>query len=784
MGILQDISSKRIYIDGGFGSLCIERGIKFSETNLLSLTNKEAVIQIHKDYINAGANVITTNTFGATSLKFENYEQIIKESINCAKIAKGDRNDVYIAFDVGPTGKMLKPYGDLDFLDAVEIFRKSVQVAVNCGVDLIIIETFNDLYETKAAVLAVKEVTTLPIFVTNVYDASGKLLTGADAKTMIAMLESLGVNAVGMNCSFGPDVMLNNISEFIKYSSLPIIVSPNAGLPSLVNGKTKYSINSTNFAKYMVKIAKKGVSILGGCCGTTPKYIEKLVEKTKNIPLKPIKEKNYTIVTSQNKSVIIDKKPILIGERINPTGKPLLKNAILNGDYSYILNEGVLQEEKGVDILDVNVGVPGINESEVLEKTIIELQQVIDLPLQIDTSNVLALEKAMKIYMGKPLVNSVNGKVESMNAVFPLIKKYGGSVIALTLDENGIPNTAKERIEIAKKIISTAKSYGISKKDIIVDPLCLTITSNLNSAKITLQSVKMLNKLGIKTSLGVSNISYGLPCRDKINSNFFTLALQNGLNLAIINPFSTKMMDSYYSFNALSGFDNLCKNYINYASNNTESKDTTSKEEMTLSRAIDKGLKQQAISLVKDLLKEKKPLEIINEIIIPSLNSAGQNFEKKKIFLPELLAISETTSAVFDILKANFTKQEKSNKSIILLTVKGDIHDIGKNIVKALMESHGIIVYDLGKDVDSDKVVEAVEKTGSQIVGLSALMTTTVTSMEQTIKVLREKFPSIVIMVGGAVLTESYAKQIGASFYGKDAISAVKFVKEYYDNIS
>ncbi len=784
MSIKSDIKNKRLYFDGGFGTLCLDRGLKFDSSVELSLTNPEEVVKIHKEYIDAGANIITCNTFSANCLKYpNNYNRIIIKSIELAKKARKNRKDVYIFFDIGSLGKMLKPFGDLDFEDAVEIFKKSVKVAVKCGVDGILIETMSDSYETKACVIACKEVSDLPIFVTNVYDKGGKLLTGGDILSMISMLEGLGVDAIGLNCSFGPDAMLKLVDKFVKYSSLPIIVNPNAGLPCVKNGKTYYDISSEKFSSYALKIAKKGVHLLGGCCGTTPEYIKKTIDKTKSLPYTPPTKKDFTLISSGSKSLIIDKKPLLIGERINPTGKPLLKEAVKNQDYNYLVLEGVKQEEKGVHILDVNVGVAGVLEEEILKNAVYNIQSSIDLPLQIDTSNYLALENAVRIYNGKPLINSVNGKSESMANVFKIVKKYGGVVIALTLDENGIPNTVNGRVKIAKKIIKTAKKYGISKKDIIVDPLCLTITSNKDSAKITLNTVKKLSELGIKTSLGVSNISFGLPQRNKINATFYAQALNNGLNLAIINPFSSEILDVYYTFNTLNGFDALCKEYIGYANQIQPAISTVVDKEITLEKAIIKGLKNQALSLVKNLLKDNEPLDILNQKVIPALTKVGVLFEEKKVFLPQLLQSAETTTCVFDYLKTKINvTQNNSQYKVVLATVKGDIHDIGKNIVKVLLESHGYLVYDLGKDVSKEIILDALIKNDCKFVGLSALMTTTVSSMEETICYLKQNLDGVIIMVGGAVLTNEYSQNIGADYYAKDGLDAVKQVEKYYKN--
>ncbi len=775
------ILEKRIFFDGGTGTYLQQNGLKTGENpEMWSIEKSEIIEGLHRAYFEAGANIVKTNTFGVNKDKFANYKEIIRASIKCANRAKDGKEDRFVAFDMGPTGRMLKPFGDMDFEECVSLFAENVKVASECNIDLILIETMNDALETKAAVIAAKENCNLPIFVTNAYDRSGKLMTGATPKAMIAMLEGLGVSAIGMNCSFGPDMMIDLIDEFLQYSSLPVIVNPNAGLPEVKDGKTVYNLNADDFAKSMDLLARKGAHILGGCCGTTPEYIKTAIEKVKDIDYTTPVKKEFTLVSSYTHAVEIGKKPILIGERINPTGKKKLKEAILSGDMEYILSEGLRQAEKGVDVLDVNVGVPGIDEKAVMEKTIVSLQAVTDKPLQIDSSDKAALEGAIRIYAGKPMINSVNGKRESMDTVLPLAKKYGGVVIALTLDENGIPDTAEGRLEIAYRIINEAKKYGIDKKDIVVDPLALTVSSNADSALITLKTIELLNRDDIKTSLGVSNISFGLPNRDIINSAFFTQALAKGLNCAIMNPFSGNMLNSYYAHGVLFGIDTSCREYIAYASD-VKVSDVIEKANISLRDAITKGLKDAAEKACREEISKTKPMDIINAMIIPALNEIGEDFEKGKAYLPQLLMSAEAASAAFEIVKENIEKTDISDdKKIIIATVKGDIHDIGKNIVRVVMESYGFTVIDLGKDVDAQTILKSVLKTGAKIVGLSALMTTTVPAMEETIALLAQETPDVLVMVGGAVLTEEYAKRIGAHYYGKDAMDAVKIVNEIY----
>ncbi|MBE6588475.1 MAG: homocysteine methyltransferase [Ruminococcaceae bacterium] len=776
------IKEKRIFLDGGTGTVLQSMGLPAgTPPEEWSLSYPEKIEALHRAYFEAGSNIVATNTFGVNSLKYENCEEYIKAAIGCARAATDERDDRFVAFDMGPTGKLLEPLGDLSFEKAVEVFANNARLAEKYGADLILIETMNDSYETKAAVLAARENTSLPVFVTNVYDGSGKTMTGAAPEAMIAMLEGMGVDAVGMNCSLGPDKMLPIIEKFKKYASVPVIVKPNAGLPVSRNGKTEFDITPDEFADYMRKLTEGGASILGGCCGTTPEYIKKTVEVVADIPYTAPEKKSFTVVSSYTHAVEFGSDPVLIGERINPTGKKKVKEALRNADMSYLLSEAVGQEEKGAHILDVNVGLPEIDEVEMMKSAVREIQSVTDLPLQIDTTNKKAMEAALRLYNGKALINSVNGEEESMAAVFPLAKKYGGVIIALTIDGAGIPETAEGRVAIAEKIIARAAEYGIDKKDIIVDPLALTVSSKSDSALVTLRAIEMLRERKILTSLGVSNISFGLPEREKINSAFFTSALERGLNAAIMNPYSEGMMDSYNAYRALHGLDAGCADYISYAQNAPKAEAKAQNTEITLHGAIVKGMVKDAAVRAEKLLCDLSATEVIDNHIIPALSEIGDAFEKGKAFLPQLLMSAEAASAAFDEVKKKLPKGESDKGSVILATVKGDIHDIGKNIVKVLLESYGYAVLDLGRDVAPEKILEKVKETGCPVVGLSALMTTTVPAMAETIALLHREAPDAKVIVGGAVLTQEYADSINADKYCRDAMEAVAYVSEYYN---
>lgn len=789
-----------VYLDGGMGTLLQANGLKPGEyPENWNLSHPEVITKIHKDYYDAGSNVVCTNTFGANTLKFsqEELEAIIKAAFENAKTAKeqscrdgsNPKQDKFIALDIGPTGKLLKPLGDLDFEDAVSIFAETVKLGVKYGADLILIETMNDSYETKAALLAAKENSELPVIVSNAYGEDGKLMTGANPAAMVAMVEGMGADAIGANCSLGPKQLRGVVEELLSNASIPVVLKPNAGLPKSVNGQTVFDVTPEEFAAEVAELLQKGVRVAGGCCGTTPEYIHALTEKAFNLTPCEIAEKNITVVSSYTHAVKFENAPILIGERINPTGKKRFKQALLENDMDYILTEGINQEEKGVHILDVNVGLPDIDEVEMLKNAVCELQAVTDLPLQIDTSDVTAMETALRRYNGKAMINSVNGKKESMEAIFPLVKKYGGLVVALTLDEGGIPETAEGRIAIAKKILATAENYGIQKKDIIFDTLAMTISADNFSAMVTLRALNHIRQeLGCHTSLGVSNVSFGLPCRDAINGIFFALALENGLSAAIMNPYSADMMKTYYSFKALKGMDENCAQYIEKAdmfaatvnTSTTENKKTTEEYKSELQRAVVTGLKEKAGEITKELLKTIAPLDIVQNEIIPALNVVGQGYENKTMYLPQLLISAEAAKSAFESIKVFMSSEgEKSagKGTFVIATVQGDIHDIGKNIVKLLLENYGFDVVDLGKDVAPEIVVETVVKLHAPLAGLSALMTTTVPAMEETIKQLRVSAPWCKIVVGGAVLTQEYADKIGADKYAKDAMETVRYAE-------
>lgn len=801
MNVLEYIKENITYLDGGMGTLLQKKGLQPGELpERWNLSHPESIIEIQKAYFDAGSNIIATNTFGANCLKFDEAElkALIEAAIDNAREAKASSigiQEKFIALDVGPMGKLLQPYGDFPFEDAVKVYGKTIAIGASYGVDLIYIETMNDSYDTKAAVLAAKENCDLPVFVSNAYGEDGKLMTGASPAAMVAMLEGLQVDAIGANCSLGPKQLASVVEEYVKYASVPVLLKPNAGLPRSENGKTVYDVFPAEFAEDVANYVKQGIRICGGCCGTTPEYIEATVQATKELTPVPITDKGKTLISSYTHVVEFLDSPILIGERINPTGKKKFKEALRAEDMDYILGEGITQQEKGAHVLDVNVGLPEIDEVEMLKKVTFELQSIIDLPLQIDTTNVTAMEAALRLYNGKAMINSVNGKEEVMAEIFPLVQKYGGLVVCLTLDENGIPATAKERVAIAKKIIVKAAEYGIPKKDLIFDTLAMTVSADSTAALATLQSLHTIKQeLGCHTSLGVSNVSFGLPNREIITAAFFSLAMEQGLSAAIMNPNSAEMMKSYYSFRALHGLDENCTEYIEnigkYAVATTSASVTVASDQGTgnpaqfasdLQRAIIKGLKEQAASLTKGLLENTPPLEIVNGQIIPALDIVGQGFEKKTMYLPQLLMAAEASQAAFEQIKEKMSENPTDavvRDKFVIATVHGDIHDIGKNIVKLILENYGFQVYDLGKDVPPEKVVEKVLEVQAPLVGLSALMTTTVPAMEETIKQLRKAAPFVKVVVGGAVLTQEYADSIGADFYAKDAMATVRYGME------
>lgn len=792
MNIKEFIDNNILLLDGGMGTMLQKEGLSAGEcSEEWNISHPQTVTAIHKAYFDAGSNVVSTNTFGVNALKYsdEKLRELIHSAVdNCKKaadISEGSQ-EKYIAFDIGPTGKLLKPYGELDFNDAVEIFAKNVKIAAECGVELIFIETMNDSYETKAALLAAKENCDLPVFVSNAYSMDGKLVTGATPAAMASMLCSMGADAVGANCSFGPKQTLNVIKELLDFSTVPVIMKPNAGLPSFENGKTAYDVNAAQFAEDIKQALSEGVHIVGGCCGTTPEFISYVRKVIDNMqPVKKCIEKK-TVISSYTHAVQFGKSPILIGERINPTGKKRFRQALVENDIDYILKEGISQQKKGVQVLDVNVGLAGIDEASMLERVVKELQAVSDLPLQLDSSDPTALERAMRIYNGKPLINSVNGKESSMKAVFPLVKKYGGTLIALTLDENGIPETPEGRLAIAERILNEAEKYGIGREDIIFDPLTMTVSTEKNAALTTLESVRLISeKLGCRTSLGVSNVSFGLPAREMLNSTFFNMALMSGLDAAIVNPYSDIMMNVYHSYCALNGNDENFEKYIAFAQNRETVKETVieTKKDNDLIDAVFRGRKEQAGIVAEELCAVCNGIDIINNYIIPALDKTGVAFEKGVMFLPQLLMSAEAASAAFESVKKHTKGSSDKKCTVVLASVRGDIHDIGKNIVKLLLQNYGFDVIDLGKDVSPSVVAEAVKKINAPLAGLSALMTTTLDAMKETVDLIKKTVPSCKVFVGGAVVTEEYADSIGADRYTKDAMSSVRYADEIYKGI-
>lgn len=861
--IMDRIGREWLFFDGGTGSILQEKGLQPGELpETWNLLHPECILDLHRGYLEVGADIYNTNTFGANRLKFpENLDEIVTAAVKLAKEARtqaGRDEDAYVALDIGPTGKLLAPMGDLSFDDAVDIFGEVVRIGAREGADLVLIETMNDSYEAKAAVLAAKENCDLPVFITCVFDGSGKMLTGGTPESVVAMLEGLGVDALGVNCSLGPAQMIPIVERLVKAAHVPVLVNPNAGLPKSVDGKTVYDVGPEEFAGYMKQIAALGAAAVGGCCGTTPDYIRAEIAAVRPLPLLPPQGRAQTVIASFSRTVEIGRaaRPVIIGERINPTGKKRFKQALVDHDIDYIVDQGLQQEDAGADVLDVNVGTPEIDEVALLDEVVCRLQSVLALPLQIDTSNPEAMERALRHYNGKALINSVNGKQEVMAEVFPLVKKYGGVVVALALDEGGIPDNADDRIRIAEKIYATAAEYGIRREDIVIDGLCMTVSSDPRSALVTLETIRRIrDELGGSSILGVSNISFGLPARELINAYFFEMALQNGLSCAIINPNNQAMMQAYRAFCALTNqdenFQSFISAYAGYKSPDKQVSDalTAYKTRVLnalgvsagdlqatgrplggsdsnagfgpgtaglssgnvssaganagssgsgraagaddgrgpgalagksrLVEAIERGMAKPAADATREALLTRNALDIINEDLVPALDVVGQGFEKGTVFLPQLLMAAEAAKAAFAVVKESMAGSAQDSKGrVILATVKGDIHDIGKNIVKILLENYGYDVIDLGKDVPPETIVETALRENIRLVGLSALMTTTVVNMEETIRQLHQQKPDCRIVVGGAVMTQDYADKIGADCYGRDAMTTVRYADE------
>ena len=779
--MLQERLNKEVLVfDGGFGSQLQARGMKAGEIpEYYNIDHPDIIIDIHKQYLKAGADFITTNTFGANPLKLEqhqySYQEVILKAVENAKKARDSMNrECYIAFDIGPIGKLMEPMGTLSFDDVYQSVQQMIEL-VKDDVDVILLETMTDIYEIKASVLAIKETCDLPIFVTMTFEANHRSLSGCDPLTMVNVLEGLKVDALGMNCSLGPKEMSPIILSLLESTSLPVIVQPNAGLPVLIDGKTTYQMDAQQFVEQAIPLVEKGIAIIGGCCGTNPDFIRLLKENVpENVTPRTIERK--TRVSSGTTTVEFGHHVVVCGERLNPTGKKKLKVALKEERYDELIVEGIKQEQAGAHVLDVNVGLPGIDEVKVMKHVIKLLQEVIQLPLQIDSSNTQAIEQACRYYNGKPLINSVNGKDETMEAIFPVVQKYGGVVIGLTLDENGIPLTAKERFEIAKRIINKAKEYNIPKEDIIIDCLVLTASAQQKEVMETVKAVSMVKTLGVHTVLGVSNVSFGLPNRPLLNKTFLAMALSAGLDLPIINPLDQELMNTIDAFNVLYNYDQDASTYIAHQSQVQVVTQKTSS--FSLEDVVMHGMKDEVKKATEDLLKEKDGLTIINEILIPALDKIGKDYETGQIFLPQLIQSAEASKIAFEIIKQTFTSTDTTKGPVLIATVHGDIHDIGKNIVKVVCESYGFQMIDLGKDVSKETILEAYYQYQPKAIGLSALMTTTVASMEETIALLKQVDNMCPILVGGAVLTQDIADDIHADYYAKDAMASVNILNK------
>ncbi|MDP4152683.1 MAG: homocysteine S-methyltransferase family protein [Bacillota bacterium] len=779
------LNNKIVLFDGAMGTMLQQNGLKTGELpEKFNITHPEVVTHIHQEYIKAGSDVVTTNTFGANALKLSienlSVEKVITSAVQCAKKSGAK----YVALDIGPLGELLEPMGTLTFERAYKLFSEQVTAGAAAGADLIIIETQSDILEAKAAILAAKENSDLPVICTMSYEEGGRTFIGTDAVTATISLCSLGIDAVGVNCSLGPKEMLPVVDTILKYANVPVIVQPNAGIPRNENEHTVYDISPEEFASYISIMIDNGVSMVGGCCGTTSQFIADLAALTNRKPAK-IKKNLIPAVTSSLKTVLLSGKTTVIGERINPTGKKKLKQALKENDFDYIANEAINQTNAGANVLDVNVGLPEINEPETMKHAVKEIQAVSSLPLQIDSSDINTIEAGVRVCRGRPIINSVNGKKAVMERVFPIVKKYGTMVVGLTLDEKGIPETAEGRLKIAENIISTAAEYGIPKDSIVIDCLVLTASAQQSQVMETLKAIKLVKqKLGVLTVLGVSNVSFGLPSRPLINSTFLAAALGAGLDAPIINPLSSEIMSVIDTFRVLNYEDKDAASFINkYSGENNALIKTEMLSNISLYDIILQGRKDEAQKAVRELLKTDAPLDIINKIFVPALNHVGSAFEKGELFLPQLIRSAETVKNAFEIIRDNMNLAEcgTSKGKVILATVKGDIHDIGKNIVKMLLQSYNYEVIDLGKDVEISTIIDEAKKNDIRLIGLSALMTTTVKSMKETIESLHIYKIPCKTMVGGAVLTPEYADMVGADFYAKDAMDAVKITESVFN---
>ena len=813
-------SGRPLFLDGGMGTQLQARGLAAGEIpELWNLTRPDDIRAVHAAYLAAGADVVYSNTFGANPAKYHGdapLADVIAAGIQIAREAGSDTRAAshLVALDIGPTGRLLKPAGDFEFDAAYDAFAEQIRLGAAAGADLVVVETMGDTYELKAAVLAAKENCNLPVIATVALGEDGTLLTGGDVACVAALLEGLRVDALGFNCGLGPDRMRPYVERLARVVSCPIVVKPNAGMPKVVDGKTVFTVGPEEFAADVADLVAAGARIVGGCCGTTPAHIAAVTARLREgrAPARPHAEDRSRrsatlpcVISSGTHALEIPlDDTIIIGERINPTGKKRLKAALAEGDTAYVLREAVSQAEAGAAVLDVNTGVPGLDEAAVLDRTVQAVQGVVDLPLQIDTSDPVALDRALRHYNGKALVNSVNGKEESLAAVLPLVAKYGGVVVALALDENGIPPTAEGRLAIARKILARGAEYGLGPNDFVFDALCLAVSADATSANVVLETLRRVRaELGCRTVLGVSNISFGLPGRPHLNAAFYTLAMGAGLSAAIINPLSAEMMAAWRAYRALTGRDRSCENWIAHADALSSGSDKsvaspsggTPRGSGTLAAspdtaspliaAIRRGLKADAAEAARaELAAGHAPVEVIDGAVVPALEAVGRGFEAKTVFLPQLLMAADAAGAAFDVIRAALAKSgdapTKVKGPIVIATVKGDIHDIGKNIVRALLENYGFKVIDLGRDVAPETVLEAARRENCRLVGLSALMTTTVGFMEETIKLIHAELPGCKVMVGGAVLTAEYAAEIHADFYSRDAMGSVRIAEEMF----
>lgn len=795
MDLRSKLGKEVLLFDGAMGTVLQQRGLKAGDVpEKLNIEKRREIIDIHKIYLEAGAEIITTNTFGANALKMAeleySVEAVISAGIKNAKKAVAESDvDAFVALDMGPLGELLEPMGSLEFDEAYELYQQQVLEGVKRGVDLIHIETIADLYEAKAAILAAKENSKLPIFCTLTFEENGRTFTGGNIRSMISILEGLGVDALGLNCSLGPKKLEALIEKILKHSQTPVILQANAGLPVVEDGETIFKISPADYYRPLERLYKKGLAVIGGCCGTNEEFISLISKKLKGKKVIKNKIEPESLASSPSQYVNLDHVNI-VGERINPTGKKLFKKALRDSDLEYILKIAIEEVEAGADILDINLGLPDINEKEIMVKLIKEIQGILDIPLQIDSSDSEVIENALRYYNGTAVVNSVNGEKEVLEKILPAVKKYGAAVIGLTMDADGIPETAVGRFEIAEKIVKKAAEYNVKKEKIIIDCLTLTASAQQEGVKETLKALKMVKeKLGVKTTLGISNVSFGLPERSTLNKSFLNMALFQGLNLPIIDPNDSEMIDTVKAAAVLNNIDKGAEEYIKYMSAKNAkdfSKENDSKNYQKnddLKEIVIKGLKAEAAAITKKLLKEEKPLKIINNYLIPALDIVGKRYEEGTIFLPQLVQSAETVQEAFTVLKNDMAKDGKENifkGKIVMATVKGDVHDIGKNIVKTVLENYGYQIIDLGRNVSINDVVKAVKENEIKLLGLSALMTTTVKNMEETIKAVREEVPKCKIMAGGAVLTSRYAEIINADYYAKNAQEAVKIAKKIF----